>query len=526
MFRSCRSNQVAPEHIERVKLAVSRKGFSRQQDLADEVKLSLATINNFLNGKRIDRLNFIEICNKLGLDWQAIADKKEIEASKPPDKALDPNFVGRERAIADLNTLVSQGAKVIGIYGKGGIGKTTLAQRYFKIQSFKVLTLSLSLEVENITPVEAWIKYRLRQDFNEESESEFGIMLEQLKCKLQAQTIGVLVDNLESALDENGNFIQAHRRYAELLRMLAEPDVKSITLITSRERLNESSVNIRPYELPGLDEQAWQKFFEEHNIKFKTDSSSLSNLHRDCGGNAKAMQILSRVIQADFSGNLETYWQANKGDWWVGGELRNLVISQFNRLQKIAPKAHRLLCRLAGYKNVPTVTKKALSSLLWDVPKEQHSEVIQSLRDRALVEFCDGEYWLHSVILEEAIRRLRASGEWSTVKQKVADFYDALYLDYALTSALACACSVDLGLDDKLALFHAYALAIALDYALEYILEAELNELKQALQQLKYQLPDVNKNEEEFKQWWEANGQAWTEQLKALRIEHCNNGYD
>jgi hypothetical protein len=88
--------------------------------------------------------------------------------NSPPDTPPEPNFVGREGAIADLDTLVSAGAKVIGIYGKGGVGKTTLAQQYFKKQGFKVLTLSISLQTEDITPVEEWIGHWLRRDFKEE----------------------------------------------------------------------------------------------------------------------------------------------------------------------------------------------------------------------------------------------------------------------------------------------------------------------------------------------------------------------
>ena len=44
----------------------------------------------------------------------------------------DANFIGRAEAISHLNTLVSQGSKVIVIKGEGGLGKTTLAQQYFQ----------------------------------------------------------------------------------------------------------------------------------------------------------------------------------------------------------------------------------------------------------------------------------------------------------------------------------------------------------------------------------------------------------
>ncbi len=55
---------------------------------------------------------------------------------------------------------------------------------------------------------------------------------------------------------------------------------------------------------------------------------------------------------------------------------------------------------------------------------------------------------------------------------------------------------------------------------------AILPEIEQALQHLKEQIPKPESNKESFKQWWEANSQAWTEQLRAVMIKHRNIGHD
>jgi WD40 repeat protein/class 3 adenylate cyclase len=65
---------VRPACINTVKLAVRRSGFSSQRALAEESGLSLATISNFLTGKPVDRATFLELCEKLSLDCDAIAD--------------------------------------------------------------------------------------------------------------------------------------------------------------------------------------------------------------------------------------------------------------------------------------------------------------------------------------------------------------------------------------------------------------------------------------------------------------------
>lgn len=69
-----RSLKVSPQYIQPVKSALKRNSFARQIDLAESLQLSKATVWNFLNGRPVDYLNFYEICQKLGLDLQEIAD--------------------------------------------------------------------------------------------------------------------------------------------------------------------------------------------------------------------------------------------------------------------------------------------------------------------------------------------------------------------------------------------------------------------------------------------------------------------
>lgn len=68
-----RSLAVRQNCITKVKQAVKRNGYPRQKDLAEDLGFCLATINNFLNGRPVDHINFEEISHKLQLDWQEIA---------------------------------------------------------------------------------------------------------------------------------------------------------------------------------------------------------------------------------------------------------------------------------------------------------------------------------------------------------------------------------------------------------------------------------------------------------------------
>ena len=88
-----RSLKVRTECIDKVKSAVWRNGFSRQEDLAEELGVSLATVGKFLNGGPVSIANFKEICFKLGLDWQEIADldptPEVIDSDHEPNEEPD-----------------------------------------------------------------------------------------------------------------------------------------------------------------------------------------------------------------------------------------------------------------------------------------------------------------------------------------------------------------------------------------------------------------------------------------------------
>lgn len=114
-----RALKVSPEYIQKVKLAVKRNSFPSQSALANEVGFNRSTIVRFLNGKPVDYLIFVEICEKLGLDWQAIALLGDSEPEDATTNQLQLDLVG---------TTIGERYKIIKLLGTGEYGKTYLAE--------------------------------------------------------------------------------------------------------------------------------------------------------------------------------------------------------------------------------------------------------------------------------------------------------------------------------------------------------------------------------------------------------------
>jgi tetratricopeptide (TPR) repeat protein len=402
------------------------------------------TWQRFIEGKPVYLKTFQSYCEALRLNWREVVGYGNLEADlNPADEAEaqelqaqsqdDLSFVGRDGAIADLKRLVENQARMIIILGEGGIGKTVLAQQFFSQAGFDlVLECWMAKETQNLTTAEAVVLGWLQQYFNEEAGRTFGTSLEQLRRRLQEQAcldqspckIGVLMDNLEPALDRNGQILATYRGYAALLEVLADPDLPCVTLITSREPLREGTIATQSYTLSGLEETAWRQFFGSRGLVDK--SSALSDMHQAYSGNPKAMTILLSTINVDYAGDIQAFWQDHQTNLLDQPDLQDLVSSHFDRLQQIYPEAYALLCRLGCYRfqNVSTVPIEGLLCLLWEVSDLKHRSIVRFLRDLFLVEV-DGEaYWLHPMIQAKALEALRTTPKiWDLSNRKAADFW-------------------------------------------------------------------------------------------------------
>ena len=93
--------------------------------------------------------------------------------------------------------------------------------------------------------------------------------------------------------------------------------------------------------------------------------------------------------------------------------------------------------------------------------------------------------------------------------------------------------AIDLTLDRVLALDKVVDLTVDPNLVFECVLDRAIAhartldpQLQRALEQLKEQPPNLARDRSRFKQWWEANGENWTEQLRSVMIKYRHIGHD
>jgi hypothetical protein len=203
----------------------------------------------------------------------------------------------------------------------------------------------MAQKTEGIDVVDAIVANWLDDSFEVKSVQEFNgnlkLLIRKLKTRHYSQKIGMPIDNLEPALGRDGKFIEKHRGYAELLKILADSQVQSLTLITSRETLREEIYNIQKYTLDSLSVKSWKKFFESKKINADYDGI-LKEINQAYGGNAQAMRLIYSQILLSPKENtddknkpadLNQYWQENK-ERLLRNKLEGLFKDQFDRLQQ------------------------------------------------------------------------------------------------------------------------------------------------------------------------------------------------
>lgn len=333
----------------------------------------------------------------------ASAHATRIDWGEIPDATT---VVGREQ---ESNTLrhwvLSDRCKLVGIFGVGGAGKTTLAAQWLRSLAGQTLGHDSGEAAKNggrapfdriiwrsllnAPPLSAIITSWLQVLSSQQLTAMPATRYEQMALLfdyLRRERCLLVLDNLETILRAGGNaglFRDGYEDYGALLQQVGESQHQSCLLFTSRElplvvaSLERSLPSVRLLALAGLAESHARQVLRSAGLDCEPAQSA--QLARYYSGNPLALKLVADTVLALYGGDLQAFMQDETP---VFEDIRAVLDQQFHRL---SPFEQQLLIGLA-VERTPVTAHELWSDLIQPPGRRVFLEALRSLQRRALVE--------------------------------------------------------------------------------------------------------------------------------------------
>lgn len=384
-----------------------------------------ATLKRFWRRVAIDRYAFEGICNAVGVNWEEVVDRNEIQETE------DDDWVGRQELIAQLTEKVQGSCRVLILTGITGIGKTALAERLaLELQPDSNESFSVNFDTQenaDFSSVAAQLLTGWQKTVTPDDRKEPQRLLSWLVKHLREHRYLMLIDSLELILKGNSETgwsdFQDEWWEKFFQSLLSAESCGSRIILTSQDLPGQlEAIGLRYLHfwhcqfLRGLSQSEQLELFEKAKLDASTESPGRTYLERigvAYEGHPLALRVIAGEIATHpFNGNVVAYWkqygheieEVEKARQQVKVEsaddeyrlerytrslqraVKQQVEKTFKRLARDVPHAYMLLCLGSVYRRpVPeTFWLKPLERLGFN--EEKQRVVLDALRDRYLVE--------------------------------------------------------------------------------------------------------------------------------------------
>lgn len=325
-------------------------------------------------------------------------------------------FYGRAQELSQLEQwVVTDGCRMVGLFGIGGIGKTSLAAKLAE-QIKDKFEYVIWQSLRNAPPVTE-ILSNLIQFLSNEQEIERDLSdverITRLIDYLRNSRCLIILDNVEAILQSGDTFSamnnycagfyrSGYEGYGEVFRQVGEASHQSCLIITSREKPEEfalfgGEISSRSLQMTGLKEVEALLILEARGL-YGTEEEKLK-LIDSYKGNPLALKIVATSIQELLNSNIAEFLSQGKT---VFSGIRNLLARQFSRLSDLEKQ---IINWLAINQEAQTLSQLQEDICLPNI-QLQLLEGLQSLFRRSLIEISGdainrvSTYALQPVVME------------------------------------------------------------------------------------------------------------------------------